>query len=140
MPTQTVSEKRKVARIVFDRPPLKKLNFLLWTLAGLVLGILVALLLHLFFGIGAPVAGEIPAPYLPNYWHDLAGHQSHSPSNECSLYYFVLGLIGLVAGICLGFGWKRQVTARIEMVEQPTMTRRRSSSTALVRVDYGRRW
>jgi hypothetical protein len=126
VPTQTTTEKRKVARIVFDRPPLKTLNFVLWMLAGAALGLLVALLLNWLAGtIGHPADDDPLKIFI---------------TEECVRYWFILPLIGLVAGICLGFGWKRQVTARIEMVEQPTMQRRRSTSTAMVRVDYGRRW
>ena len=128
MSTQTTTEKRKVARIVFDRPPLKKLNFWLFTLAGLALGILLALLLHwLYYGLGDAKAdpASIPAMLV---------------AKECWQWYFVLGAIGLFAGLCFGWGWKRDVKARIELVEQPSMARRRSNSTAMVRVDYGRRW
>lgn len=126
MSSQTNTEKRKVARIVFDRPPLKKLSFLLFSLAGLVVGLLVALLLHwLGFGLGDAASPDFPPAFI---------------TKECYQWYVAWGLMGLAGGIGLGWGWNRQVTARIEMVEQPTMARRRSTSTALVRVDYGRRW
>jgi hypothetical protein len=126
--SQTTTEKRKVARIVFDRPPLKKLNFWLFTLAGLALGLLIALLLHWFYyGLGDART-------------DPHGTLAMLTAKECWQWYFVLGAVGLLAGLCFGWGWKRGVNARIEMVEQPSMARRRSSSTAMVRVDYGRRW
>lgn len=120
------ADKRKVARIVFDRPPLKKLNFILFTIAGLALGLLIALFLSwLGYGPGDDAGTEVPAAMV---------------MRECVRWYLPLGLVGLVAGLGFGWGWGRSVTARIETVEHQPMARRRSSSTALVRVDYGRRW
>ena len=121
MSTQSTTEKRKVARIVFDRPPLKTWTFVLFLLAGAVLGFLVALLIGwLYYGLGKP--------------------EGFLTQRECWEWYFVLPLLGLLGGAAIGFGYKREVSAHIEMVEQPSMSRRRSSSTAMVRVDYGRRW
>jgi hypothetical protein len=123
--TQTTTEKRKVARIVFDRPPLKKGTFLLFLLAGALLGWLVALLMSaLYYGLGDAT---------PNFPAILM-------TTECVRWYFVLIFLGALGGACIGWGYKREVTAHVEMVEQQTMQRRRSGSTAMVRVDYGRRW
>ena len=48
-----VDARRSQSSIVFDRPPLKKLNFILFTIAGLALGLLIALFLGwLDFGPG----------------------------------------------------------------------------------------
>ncbi len=128
MSTQTSSttQRRKVARIVFDRPPLKTMNFVLFSLAGLVGGILIALLLHfLAFGIGDKASPEFPAVLV---------------SAEPWAWYAALGLTGLLGGMALGWGWGRKVDARLEEVDVPDTPRRYSVSTALVRAELGRRW
>lgn len=134
MSTQTTTEKRKVTRIVFDRPPLKKLSFVLFSLAGLALGLLLALLLHWFnFGLGNVAASAASS-------EQQATLLTFFTVNECWEWYSTLGVVGLAAGLAFGWGYGREVKARTEVVEQTVTQRRRSTSTAMVRADYGRRW
>ena len=122
MTTQAQTEKRKIPKIVFDRQPLKKLRFLLITLAGLALGVLVA---WLFYWLGNGENTEFPPVF---------------EDPELYGWFYALGLLGLVCGIVFGWSWERAVTARIEMVEAPPLGRRRTAtSTAMVRVDVSGR-
>ena len=116
----TSEQKRKIGKIVFDRPPLKTGRFFLFAGLGLLIGVLVGGLFWLFM---TRSEGEI-APIL------LA--------KECSPYLWGSACIGLLGGIIFGWGWKREMSARIEMVDPPR-ERRRSSSTALARLDISGR-
>jgi len=117
---QSTTEKRRIAKIVFDRPPLRKMSFLLWSLGGLVLGILCGWLLY------------------------LVGNAENESFNaalehrELYGWFYALAAVGLAGGMMIGWGFRRAVSARIETVDLPPITRRRSTATALVRADLGR--
>jgi hypothetical protein len=59
-------------------------------------------------------------------------------AKECWPYMVSSALVGLIGGLILGWGWKREMSARIEMVDPPR-ERRRSTSTAMVRLDISGR-
>jgi hypothetical protein len=117
---QATTEKRRIAKIVFDRPPLRKLSFLLWTLAGLALGIGCGALLY-FVGNDEN----------PNFSAVLEHRELYG-------WFYALATVGLLGGIMIGWGFRRGVSARIETVELPPLGRRRSAGTAMVRADLGR--
>ena len=113
-------QKRKIGKIVFDRPPLKTGRFFLFAGIGLLIGVIVGGLFWLFMTRGT---GDV-RPILI--------------AKECWPYLLPTAFIGLIGGIIFGYGWKREVSARIEMVDPP-QERRRSSSTALARLDISGR-
>ena len=114
-------QKRKIGKIVFDRPPFKWGRFLLFAGLGLLIGGLVGGGFWLFM---TRQAGDVPDAYL---------------SHECWPYFASCLTIGLVAGIIFGWGWKRTTQARVEMVDPPRERRRGPTSTALARVDISGR-
>ena len=114
-------QKRKIGKIVFDRPPFKWGRFSLFAGLGLLIGILVG---GLFWLLLSRHAGEIAPAY---------------QTKDCWPYLIGSACVGLLAGIVFGWGWKRAVTARIEMVDPPQERRRPSTSTAIARVDISGR-
>lgn len=114
-------KQRKIGKIVFDRPPFKTGRFFMF--AGI--GLLVGLLFGIFFWwrVNGQV-GEIAEVLL---------------TRQCWPYLTCAALLGLLGGMIVGWGWKRAVQARVEMVDPPAARRRTSTSTAMARVEISGR-
>ena len=114
-------KQRKIGKIVFDRPPFKMGRFFMFAGIGLAVGLLFG---FFFWWRVTGQAGEVTEALI---------------LKQCSPYLACSGLIGLVAGVIFGWGWKRAVQARVEMVDPPRERRRASTSTAMARVDISGR-
>ena len=112
---------RKIGKIVFDRPPFKTGRFFMFAAIGLLAGLL--------FGVF--------------FWWRVSGQVGEVGDalfvDQCWPYLTCSALVGLCAGIIFGWGWKRAVHARVEMVDPPRPPRRASTSTAVARVDISGR-
>jgi hypothetical protein len=116
-------QKRKIGKIVFDRPALRTGRFFMWAGIGLVVGVLVGLLFWLGVHRGPGVDAIPKILWAP----------------ECWPYIIPSAFLGLLAGVIFGWAWKRPTEARIEMVDLPRERRRNSTSTAIARLDISGR-
>jgi hypothetical protein len=120
--TETTQVKRKIPKIVIDRPPLADTRLLLALACGMVGGIVVGGILWLLM---------------------LTGESTDFPqalrTPEQPPYVWAWVLIGMLGGFMFGWGYKRETTVRLEKVDAPDMSRRRSTSTALARIDISGR-
>ncbi len=116
---QKTTVRKKIAKIVFDRPPLNDMRLLLALALGMAGGVVLGGLMWL-------IESHRDNPDFPSMYE----------APEQAAYIWCAVIVGLLAGFGIGWGWQRETTARIEMVEPPDMgRRRRSTSTAMVRVD-----
>lgn len=117
--TTTRSTKR-IATIVYERPPFSVLRFLGLVILGIVLGCLLGLLFMWLVGMGSDSSAAVgwkggSVPFVP----------------ACIF-------VGLLTGLAFGWAWKRAVRARIERIDAPPSLRRirrrsrRARSTDLV--------
>ena len=120
--TESTQTRRKIPKIVIDRPPLAETRLLLALACGMAGGILVGAILWLLMlgGESADFPHALLAP-------------------EQSPYIWGWVIIGMLGGFMFGWGYKRETTVRLEKVDAPDMSRRRSTSTAIARIDLSGR-
>jgi hypothetical protein len=117
------TQKRKIPKIVIDRPPLSDTRLLLALACGMAGGLLFGVILWLLMERGETDAFPkiLEAP-------------------EQSPYVWGWVVVGMILGFMFGWGYKRETTARLEKVDAPEPTRRRrSTSTALARIELSGR-
>jgi len=118
--SSSTTSRRRIPVIVFERPALD------W--GRVILGLLLGLLVGAVLGIG-------------QWW--LAGVGGDSVGAEWlfaprTRYLWPLAFVGIVAGLVIAWGWKREQQARIELVEMaptPREARRRRRAAASTELD-----
>jgi hypothetical protein len=122
--TTHTGSKKKIAKIVIDRPPLSDTRLLLSLGCGMAGGLIIGAILWLLM-----LRGEAD-----NFPKDMV-------APEQSPYAWAWVTLGMIAGFMFGWGYKRETTARLDKVDAPEPRRRRtvSTSTALARVDVSGR-
>ena len=106
--TTTQTRTQRIPKIIFERPGFDRRRFVLFLLVGILVGLLVGLILWATQGLGGENGSHVPAVYeMRDTWKYL----------PAILFVSVLAALGL------GWGWKRQVSPRIEMVEVSVSSR-----------------